>query len=369
MTSVLMFPMLPEKNASSRVVCYQYKRYLEDLGVRVEISPPSSTRLYEVFEEVTQEPDPSQAKWRLFLLRIARKLMHDFYWNILVLPKRLVDLRKCQNYDVIFIQRMMFKYGSLPFLERLVRWLNPRIIYSFDDAIYLRLPHQTAQRIALAKAVMTGREILAAFARQYNDNVAIIESAVDTQNYYRTRSSYAANGPVVIGWAGNPRNLSSLYLIEDALGQLAERGEDFILRVICSEPPHFSDKQILVEFVEWSLEREVDNLLALDIGIMPIPGDEYARGKEGYKIKQYMACGLPVVCSPIGKNAELVQPNETGFWATSQAEWVDALSLLIRSGALREQFGKAGRAFIKDHYDVRQAAIKYQKLIQQVAAM
>jgi glycosyltransferase involved in cell wall biosynthesis len=369
MTSVLMFPMLPEKNASSRVVCYQYKRHLEDLGVRVEISPPSSTRLYEVFEEVTQEPDPNLAKWRLLLLRIARKLMHEFYWHVLVLPKRLVDLCKCRNYDVIFIQRMMFKYDSLPFLERLVRRLNPRIIYNFDDAIYLRLPHQTAQRIALAKAVMTGREILAAFARQHNDNVTIIESTVDTQDHYRTKSSYAASGPLVIGWAGNPRNLSSLYLIEDALSQLVERGEDFVLRVICSEPPHFSNKQIPVEFVEWSLEREVDTLLALDIGIMPIPDDEYARGKEGYKIKQYMACGLPVVCSPIGKNAELVQPNETGLWATDQAEWVDALSRLMQSGALRERLGKAGHAFIVEHYDVRQAAIKYQKLIQQVAAL
>lgn len=354
---VMMFTMLTEKNASSRVVVYQFREPLEHMGFRVTICPPSSVGLYERFQEFA--PNTSLS---------CRRLLTAFYWYALVLPRRLWDILRAARYDVVLVQRMLFRYSSPPVLERLLSWLNSRVIYNYDDAIHLRMPRKMARRIQMAAWVYTGNEDLARFAEQHNSKVTIIESVVDTE-YYRIKGPRHADEPVVIGWIGNPRNLEHLALLEPALTRLASRRQDFIFKVICSKPWQPGNSVIPVEFEHWQLDREVEHLLGFDIGVMPLIDSAYARGKEGYKIKQYMATGLPVVCSPVGKNRALVQPQVTGYWATNDEEWEFSMERLIDSIALRRKMGAAGREFIEDHYSRSVAARKLAALIQQVSTL
>jgi glycosyltransferase involved in cell wall biosynthesis len=351
---LLCFTMLTIKNASSRVLCYQFGGYLTSHGIEVRFCPPSSVRQQEFFLEQAKKYFRGQ-NW----------LLSKIYWYLIVLPNRLRDILRVPFYDVVFIQRRMFDYASPPIFERIVTLLHKKTIYNFDDAIYLRLPKHMARRVRWARWVVTGNENLAEFARRYNPTVRVIESCVDTDNYYRAKSDYAAHRPVVIGWTGTPYSFCDLPILEEALDSIAKK-YDIVFRVISSKPYSFNKTNIRAEFVRWQLEREVENLLGFDVGVMPLADNEYNRAKEGYKIKQYMACGLPVVCSPVGKNRELVEDDVTGFWACSKEEWIEKLSMLIESEALRGRLGKAGRAFIEQHYSLRVIAPQLKQLIEDV---
>lgn len=351
---LLMFTMLTEKNASSRVVCYQFEDYLASNGIQVRFCPPSSVRQQEFLLEQAKKYFPGQ-----------NYLLAKIYWYLIVLPKRLRDILRIPFYDVVFIQRSMFNYASPPIFERIVTLLHKKTIYNFDDAIYLRLPRHVERRVRWARWVMTGNENLADFAQRHNPNVRVIESCVDTDNYYRPKSCYRAGNPLVIGWVGNPVNFRNLDVLCEAVCELSKK-YDTVLRIVCSRPYVPVKRAVPIEFVEWSLEHDVTNLLAFDIGTMPLVDNEYSRGKEGYKLKQYMACGLPVVCSPVGKNRELVEDRVTGLWASTKEEWVERLSMLIESEALRERLGKAGRRFIDHHYSLRVIAPQLKELIKDV---
>lgn len=351
---LLCFTMLTIKNASSRVWCYQFGDYLTSHGIEVRFCPPSSVRQQEFFLEPAKQHFPGQ-----------NYLLSKTYWYLIVLPNRLRDILRVPFYDVVFIQRSVFDYASSPVFERIVTLLHKKTIYNFDDAIYLRLPRHMARRVRWAPWVVTGNKNLAEFARRHNPNVRVIESCVDTDNYYRPKSSYKAGNPLVIGWVGNPVNFRNLDVLCEAVYELSKK-YDTVLRIVCSRPYVAAEQDVPIEFVKWSLEDEVTNLLALDIGVMPLVDNEYNRGKEGYKLKQYMACGLPVVCSPVGKNRELVEDGAMGFWASTKEEWVEKLSMLIESESLRERLGKAGRAFIEQHYSLRVIAPELKQLIEDV---
>jgi hypothetical protein len=90
----------------------------------------------------------------------------------------------------------------------------------------------------------------------------------------------------------------------------------------------------------------------MDIGIMPLTDTPWSRGKCGYKLIQYMACGLPVVASPVGVNTHIVEHGVNGFLAASDAEWRDALYKLARDPGLRQKMGTAGRLKVETDYSL-----------------
>jgi glycosyltransferase involved in cell wall biosynthesis len=102
----------------------------------------------------------------------------------------------------------------------------------------------------------------------------------------------------------------------------------------------------------WRKETELDDLRAMDIGIMPLPDDAWARGKCGLKGLQYMALGIPAIMSPVGVNSEIIQDGVNGHLATTTAEWVDCLSRLIDDAEARRAMGRAARRTVEEHYSV-----------------
>jgi glycosyltransferase involved in cell wall biosynthesis len=90
----------------------------------------------------------------------------------------------------------------------------------------------------------------------------------------------------------------------------------------------------------------------MDIGIMPLADNEWSKGKCGFKLIQYGALGIPSVTSPVGVNTDIIQDGVNGYLASTDEEWVEKLSLLIKNEDLRKQLGKAGRKTVEDQYSV-----------------
>ncbi len=107
-----------------------------------------------------------------------------------------------------------------------------------------------------------------------------------------------------------------------------------------------------LELIEWSEANEVAEVQSFDIGIMPLQDQPFERGKCGYKLIQYMSCGLPVVASPVGVNAEIVREGFNGFLASNEDEWREALTMLITDGVLRDRMGRAGREIVVERYSL-----------------
>ena len=118
-----------------------------------------------------------------------------------------------------------------------------------------------------------------------------------------------------------------------------------------SNQPIISSK-FKLKFVEWKQSSEIEDLSQIDIGIMPLPDNEWAKGKCGFKGLQYMALEIPTIMSPVGVNTEIIEDGKNGFLASNKNEWISKLSALIESKELREELGRNGRKTIEDNYSV-----------------
>jgi glycosyltransferase involved in cell wall biosynthesis len=109
---------------------------------------------------------------------------------------------------------------------------------------------------------------------------------------------------------------------------------------------------VVIEEVPWREATEVSLINTFDVGVMPLPDDEWARGKCAFKLIQYMACGVPVVASRVGANVDVVT-SECGFLVSNDDEWLAALRTLREDSALRARMGSASRTRIEMHYSLR----------------
>jgi glycosyltransferase involved in cell wall biosynthesis len=140
------------------------------------------------------------------------------------------------------------------------------------------------------------------------------------------------------------------------LKELAAR-EDFAFVVIADKRPDFEMDNL--EFVRWNKDSEIDDLLRFDIGIMPLPDTEWARGKCGFKILQYMALGIPAVASPVGVNSNIIHHGHDGYLCNEASDWSSHLALLLHDPDLRETLGGAGRQNVIDCYSLKSNAAKF----------
>jgi hypothetical protein len=252
---------------------------------------------------------------------------------------RLTAIARGPLHDLVYIERELLLSWS-PKLETLAMTLAPRSIFDFDDAIYLRHPEVIAAICARAGRVVVGNETLAAFARKHTDRVSVVPTAIDTDRYRPgTRDAKT------VVWTGSAENLKYLAAIRPRIRAP--------LRVVCNRKPDFE-----CEFVPWDPTSEVEALRNAAVGIMPLPDEEWTRGKCGFKLLQYMACGLPCVASPVGVNAEIV--GETGVVSE---DWEAGIE---RAMALD---GAAARERVEARYSVRAVFPRWWDAIQQALAL
>jgi glycosyltransferase involved in cell wall biosynthesis len=301
------------------------------------------------------------AGWRLDVLPPpAERLVRTFRWlpgvrglaftTLVPALRRMEVARNARNWDVVVVHKAMTDMSLLPRAEANLRRRHTAIIFNFDDAVYERGIPFVAERIRLADAVWVGREELAEYSRQYNDNVFVIGSAVDC-SHFRCRTDYVSAGPLNLVWTGTAFSHPYLEMLRAPLKRLASI-RPFRLQIVSGSHFSFSAPEIADEWVPYSVAAERDALERADVALMPLADGSYERAKENYKIKIYLACGLPVICSPVGANREFVEDGTRGLWAASEDEWLGALDRLARDEALRRRLGQAGRRYIEETYDI-----------------
>lgn len=282
--------------------------------------------------------------------------------------KRFADTLRMNDYDIIFIAREAFMTGSL-FFEKRFRSSRAKIIYDFDDAIWidvvspgnkalgwLKDAGKTARIIALADLVFAGNKFLEEYARQHNPSVAIIPTTIDTALY---QPEYRTDKPIVtIGWSGSVSTLEHFQYALPALTQLKEiHGSRIAIKVIGDG--RYRNEALGITGIPWKYATELEDLREIDIGIMPLPDNEWTWGKCGLKGLQYMALEIPTVMSPVGVNREIIQDGVNGYLASTTEEWVEKISRLIEDTEHRLRIGQAGRATVVSQYSVESQKERY----------
>jgi glycosyltransferase involved in cell wall biosynthesis len=279
--------------------------------------------------------------------------------------RRAAQLVTSNGYDVVWIEKEVLPW--LPgWYESLMAGLRLPYVVDYDDPIFHRYDDHPSPLVRLvlgrkignvmrhASAVITGSRYLTDFARRARaSNVVELPSVVDLTRYHvvpRRR-----DGTFRIGWIGTPLTARYLEVVRPALLELARRRR---LLVVAVGADSLDLGPVPTEVRSWSETTEVADIQTFDVGIMPLPDSPVTRGKCGYKLIQYMACGRPVVASPIGANNDIVDHGTDGFLASSTSDWVYLLDIFAQRPAMAEKMGTAARRKVESSFSVQVTAPK-----------
>jgi len=267
-------------------------------------------------------------------------------------------IRQVRAADVVFIQKKLFSFLEISLLRR----LSKRLIYDFDDAVmykdgpasyrqHARQRRRFAATAAQADLLIAGNDYLSEEARACHRPTLMIPTPLDMNRYTSKTPEKSTKGDVVLGWIGSRGTLKYLKEIAPALEALGERFPGVTLKIVADD--FFDLEHLPVIKKSWSAADEIADLHSFDIGLMPLTDDVWTRGKCGFKLLQCMAVGLPVVCSPVGANRQIVTDGVEGFWASSQTEWVEKIAALINDADLARAMGRRGREKVLQTYSLQ----------------
>ena len=346
MRVLAIVPSVYDTSPGQRFRLEQWEPLLRERGVEISYAPFENDELHSVLYQTGKLPQKLAQVMKAF-------------------ARRWASINSANDYDLCYIFREAALLGP-PLFERLLGKKQIPIVFDFDDAIfvsyrspsngylsYLKFAGKAKTICRISSHVMAGNPYLAEYASQYNQNVTVIPTTIDTEKYAALHRSISSCAVPVIGWTGSFSTVQHLDTLRGALRRLA-RTDRFRLRVIGT--PQYELEGVEVEAMPWRSETEIDDLQPIDIGIMPLPDDAWSKGKCGLKALQFMALGIPVVCSPIGVNTVIVQDGENGFIAATEEEWIQKLRQLLQSAQLRNRFGQTGRAAVEQTYSARAQA-------------
>jgi glycosyltransferase involved in cell wall biosynthesis len=276
-----------------------------------------------------------------------------------------------------WIEKELLPYLPAWFERLLLRGSGP-VVFDYDDAAFhnydlhrsravrLLLGGKIDRLMARADLVTVGNEYLADRARAAGSaRVEIVPTVIDLDRYELVDDDARRHRPVVVGWIGSPGSQRYLAGIQAPLSRLIGRGV-VRCRLVGATPA--AAWEAGVESVPWTEDSEVQQIRTFDIGVMPLPDEPWARGKCAYKLIQYMACGIPVVASPVGANRDVVRHGVNGLLAQGEREWEDALAALAADPALRQKMGREGRARVEREYCVQVTAPRIVSLFRTLGA-
>lgn len=282
--------------------------------------------------------------------------------------RRIAFLFIQHKYQYIFVFREAMPVGPPVFEWLLAKVFRKKLIFDFDDAIWI--PNTSAENRLAAKIkcfwkiekiikwsykISAGNDYLARYAGRYNNNVQVVPTCVDTEaRFNKLKDQW--DKKVVIGWTGSHSTLDYLDEIYPVIKEL-EKSFHFSFLVICNRPPQFELDSLI--FLPWKEATEVDDLLKMNIGIMPLVQNAWSEGKCGFKIIQYLSLGIPAVASPVGVNKNIIEEGKNGFLCSSGQEWYAALAKLLQDEKQREQLGMTGRKKIESVYSIAANADRF----------
>lgn len=320
---ILFLPISGPRGASSRYRVLQFLPAIEAAGLSYDIhlpSPPGSgiQRVLTAFQE-----------------------------------KRLIA-RKAQEAQSVFIQKRLLPANQVESLAA-----RCPLLFDFDDAIFTspagnrsrvaerRVEQRLGGVLSAARVVIAGNRYLCDYAGQFSKHVIHLPTVVDTSRY--PAKQHLEIPELVIGWIGHSVNHPYLFSMADVMLRLSSC---FRIRLLVVSDRDLSIPGVQVENRRWSEATEVRDILAMDIGIMPMPDDPWSRGKCGLKAIQYMAAGIPVVCAAVGANNDIVRHGIDGYCASTLGQWEEYLAGLCRDIHLRRQMGMSARRRVQENYSL-----------------
>jgi glycosyltransferase involved in cell wall biosynthesis len=325
MTRVHYFSKYSSLGPSSRYRAYQYQEDFRKAGWQFEIFPLFEDEYFSALR------DPNY----------IRQILRKSTYSISRFADRLFHLRN-SDADLIVIEQQLFPY--VPFaLEK--QFLPRKFILEIDDAIYLTHPRKLPKLFSHATGVVTGNEILESVVLQYQQNVDVVPTAIDTDQFKPLNGQ--PNEKIVLGWSGLEYNFKYLHEIAPVLGDLLKEYPAELVILSGSPPESFP---IPYRFERWNPLHEAEQIGSFDIGLMPLRIDEWSKGKCAMKLLQYMAVGIPGIATPVGVNTKVVEEGVSGFLAATPDGWKSKLKLLLENPSLRRNIGNAAREKVVNEY-------------------
>lgn len=355
---ILFVPYGTDQAPATRYRVTQYLPHLERRGID-----------YFVFSAISKLSTSLMIKSPDFAPPV--RFLYYVYVSMERLFRFLVILFISRGFNIIFLQRTTFPLR----LEMLLSAANNNIIFDIDDAIYLpdREGNDFVTRIKkyikksevinilkISRIVIVENEYIKKFVSQYCKKILKLPGPIDTEWFFiRNKRNL---DKVVIGWIGSPATTFYLHMLDNVFRDI-KRKYDFVkFRFIGLGK--YKNPPVEFERIDWSSETEVANLQSFDIGIMPMPDNEWTRGKLGCKMLQYMAVGIPAVVSYTPTNAEIINDGKNGFFVTKENEWINVLSMLVEDAPLRSKIGEKGRSAIQELCSLRKSAIHLVKIFE-----
>ncbi|MDE1326967.1 glycosyltransferase family 4 protein [Vibrio aestuarianus] len=343
MSRILVLPKYGDIGASSRLRMMQFESKFKEEGIEMDICPLLSNEYLRV---LNAREKPS----KFFIAKC--------YW------RRFIKLLSVKSYDMIWIEKELF-----PNIPSIFEWLfnlfNVKYIVDYDDAVFHNydlsnnpikklMKNKIPNVMKYSSGATCGNYYLINKATSSNAKfIQYIPTVVDI-NRYDVRLRNESTNPIVIGWIGSFSTVKYLSIVINPLIELSNYF-DIELRVIGA---FFSHPKLNIKCLEWSETTEVDEIKKIDIGIMPLFDSPWELGKCGYKLIQYMACGKPIIASPIGINSDIVDHSRLGYLAETENDWFTYFKYLIEDVSLCNSMGMAGRLKVENYYSVDRVAPK-----------
>jgi glycosyltransferase involved in cell wall biosynthesis len=330
MISIIVYLPYPIAGPSSRYRIYQYVKPLEQLGFKLSVHSIMTKSIYR-----NRALGNKDEAFDMFAL--SAQILKRFY---AVLSKKNT---------ITIVQRELSPIFRSKFHKFLASNIDGPLIYDFDDAVFLDF--DISEIVKRANFIVPGNDYLMEYAQSVNPTAQtrVIPTVVDTGKYSPILKS---KDGLVVGWIGT----ESTYRIH-----LAPRLRQFVRLAghHCAKISVIGPRTILqdveskgAQFIEWSLDTEVEQMAQFDIGLMPLFEDAFTRGKCAFKLIEYGAFGTPSIASPVGANKNVVLNGQTGFLVDGDQEWEQAFETLLTNPVLRREMGDAARERIVEHYSL-----------------
>jgi len=354
---VLILCPSPKGTAPTQRLKYeQYLSLLEKEGYQFTISPFQTQR----FWNIVYKPG---------------RTFEKIFWTLTGYLKRVYDLLRAPFYDAVFVNLWVTPLG-LPSFENALFFFNSKVIYDLDDMIFInggkdsgfiqKLKGRKKPLVLMKKAsyviVCTPKlEEIATTTNRFGKAIDI-SSTFDTDRFVPVRC-YRKNEVTTIGWTGSHSTLAFLDSLQPVLAEVAKQRK---IRLLVIANKEYSMKDVPTEYLPWKEETEVQDLHQFEIGLYPIPANEWSLGKSSLKAITYMAIAIPFVATAYGTNFRVVEDGVSGFLAKNEKEWVQRIIELIDDVELRKRIGQAGRKRVEEYFSVKANFSKYLQVFENV---
>ena len=338
---ILILPRYENLAASSRFRFYQYIPKLKEIGWDITVKPLLSN---------------NYVKYLYFNKSLKFGEIFKSYLN------RINNLLRNNRFDIVWLQQEALPWIPY-FIETLLLKSSKKLVTDYDDAFFHRydlhknkivrtiLKNKIDSVMAVSDLILAGNDYLASRAALNNSfkRITIFPTVVDTAKY-TIRKNVRKNKEFTIGWIGSPGTEKYLNVVSGVLNEIVKFGK---IKISLIGAKNFKNDDGNINFIKWNEKTEVEEISKFDVGIMPLLDNPWERGKCGFKLIQYFACGIPVIGSPIGINNKIISHGQNGFLAKDITQWRQSLIYFINNRERAKEMGLKGRKLVEKKYSLK----------------